>query len=131
MAFLTIAGISPRCIDTTWGEDPPEILGEEVTMLDGSVGSTERSPRRAFSGDVVFTTRAEFLALRTAISVTSNPGVPTAVTATSDSDGLLAGDSLTVYARLGRCIARRQDAPEAEAPKNWKASLRFIETEPA
>lgn len=131
MAFLTLAGIDLRCIDTSWGEDPPELIGEEVVMLDGIVGSTERSGRRPFSGDVIFTSKADFYTLRNAISVTGDPGVPIAVTATSSADGLLGGDSLTVYARLGRCVARRQDDPNAPSPANWKASLRFIESAPA
>lgn len=126
--FLTVAGIVLNCVDTTWGEDPPETLGEEVAMADNALGSTERSPRRVFSGDVVFATAADATAFLTAISVTGALGVPTDVTAESEADGATRGDTLTVSARLGRLVARRTYAAGVTST-TWRATLRLRETE--
>lgn len=126
MSFLTVAAIDLRCVDTTWGEDPPETLGEAARMADGSLGSTERTPKRAFSGDVVFPTVADAVAFRAAISVSGQLGVPTGVTAESDSDGATQGATLTVYARLGRLIARKQYLSSAVST-TWRATLKLRE----
>lgn len=130
MSFLIVAGTdldgnsqTQGCIERTWGEDPPETEGEVVPMQDGSLASTERTPRRKFSGDVFFASKALFDAFRVAISVTGSPGVPKEVTASSDSNGVFGGDSLQVYARLGRCTGWRQHAPDAPSAANWRANL--------
>lgn len=119
------------CIERTWGEDPPETEGEVVTMQDGSLGSTERTPIRKFSGDVFFASKALFDAFRVAISVTGASGVPKEVTASSDVNGVLGGDSLQVYARLGRCTGWRQAAAGAPSSANWRASLTLTAVRPS
>lgn len=118
------------CLEGSWGEDPPETAGEVAAAQDGTLTSTERTPRRRFSGDVFFASKALFEAFRVAISVTSAPGVPKAVPASSDGDGLLAGASIEVLARLGRCTARRQHAPDAPSVQNWRANLVLLATSP-
>lgn len=129
MAFLTVAAIDLLCIKDTWGEDPPETLGEVIRMADGTLGSTERTPKRQISGDVAFRTPAEGAAFRAAISLGGSPGVPWLVTATSDPDGAMGGASLTVLARLGRIQYVRTRTPEAPDVETiyWRGPLRLIE----
>lgn len=119
------------CLERSWGEDPPDTQGEVVAMQDGSLGSTERTPRRRFSGDVFFASKALFHTFRDAISVSGSPGVPTAVSASSDANGVTGGDTLQVFARLGRCTGWRQHAPEAPSTANWRANLVLTAVEPA
>jgi hypothetical protein len=99
-------------------------------MQDGSLGSTERTPRRKLSGDVFFATKALFDAFRVAISVSGAPGVPKEVAASSDVDGVLGGDTLQVYARLGRAVGWRQHAAGAPSTANWRASLTLTAVRP-
>lgn len=126
MSFLTVASTDLRCVDTTWGEDPPETQGEEVRHADNSLGSSERTPKRGFSGDVVFPTVSDATAFRAAISVGGSLGIPTPVTATGDADGGTQGATLTVHARLGRLIARKQYGAGV-VTTTWRASLKLRE----
>jgi hypothetical protein len=138
VSFLIVAGTdldgnnqTLGCIERTWGEDPPDTSGEVVEMQDGSLGSTERTPRRKFSGDVFFASKALFDTFRDAISVSGAPGVPVVIVASSDADGLLAGGSLSVLARLGRCTGWRQGAAGAPSTANWRASLTLVAVQPS
>lgn len=120
---LTVAGIALHLVKNSWGEDPPETLGEEVRMADGTLGSTERTPSRVFSGDLAFRTLAEGAAFRAAISYPGSPGVPFPTTATSSATGVTGGVSVLVSARLGRIqFVEMKDASGADAAY-WKAHL--------
>lgn len=125
---LTVAGIPLQLVKNTWGEDPPETLGEEVRMSEGTLASTERTGSRVFSGDIAFDTLAEGAAFRAAISIPASWGIPFAVIATSTADGVTGGASLLVSARLGRIqfVETRDDAGAWTA--YWKARLTLRQT---
>lgn len=120
---LTVAGIALHLVKNSWGEDPPETLGEEVRMADGTFGSTERTPSRVFSGDVAFTTLALGAAFRTAISYVGSPGIPQLVTASSSADGVTGGASILVSARLGRIQYIETKDTAGNDTAYWKARL--------
>lgn len=116
---LTVAGIALKPVKNSWGEDPPETLGEEVRMADGTIGSTERTPARVLSGDVAFLTLAEGTAFKAAISYPGMPGVPYPVVAASTA----ASFSLNVSARLGRIQFIETKDPSGADTAYWKAHL--------
>jgi hypothetical protein len=74
--------------------------GERALMADGTSGSTQVNPKKIYEGQAIWLTTALADAFEAAISVTNAPGVAKEVTATSDLNGLLGGDSLQVYAEL-------------------------------
>lgn len=126
MAFLSVAGTELPCVIETWGEEMPNTLGEgDVQMLGGNLGSTERTPKRVFRGDVVFADPALVDTFRAAISVAGSPGVPKDVTATSPADGATRGATLTVRARMGRIGAFRH---RIAATDPWSTKWRFTLT---
>jgi hypothetical protein len=99
--FLTLAGWTPRCLQDTAKYQEVSRLGVRRRALDGTMLSTERTPRRRFQVQVLFQDAAEYAAENAAISVPGSPGIPTPVTASSDADGLLMGQSFNVWAVLG------------------------------
>lgn len=128
--FLTVAGVVLECFVPSWGIDPPDTLGEEQPMLDGALGSTERTPMFRASGEVGFRTMADLVAFRTAISVSGAPGVPTPVTATSGAMGITLGVTYQVHARLGRIVPRKQAAGGAPEAATYRVPLSLRQTEP-
>jgi hypothetical protein len=129
VAFLSVAGIELPCVENTWGEEPPDTLGEEVRMLSGVLGSTERTPRRLFRGDVFFDNPQDVDTFRIAISLPGSPGVPTPVPAVSPFDGVLRGASLTVHARMGRIGAFKHRTNNVEPwTTKWRFTLTLTET---
>jgi hypothetical protein len=100
---LTIAGISTvRVVAGSWQEEETDFRGVFRRVASGDAQSTQRSPKRGFSGTVFLTTKAELLALKTAISEAGAIGVAAPVTVSSSDDGGTTGDTLTCYCWLGR-----------------------------
>jgi hypothetical protein len=98
--FLAVAGETLRCLRDTWSRLPDEVMGEMARTAGGTMASTLRNAKQVHEGRVLWLTTAEAEAFRVAISVAGAPGIPEAVTAESDSDGLLGAQTMEVYATL-------------------------------
>lgn len=110
MSFVTIAGIPVRVLDGTAFEEEPELQGDAVRLDDGTLDSSERSPKRGFAFVAKFDPPADFDTLREAISVSGEPGAPILVSVESPVDGLTRGVTLQCYCRLGRGQYKSKDA---------------------
>jgi hypothetical protein len=102
MAWLMVAGETLRCNRNTWRRLPDAVQGEMARGADGTLNTSQVYPKAIYEGTVVWLTTAAAEAFRVAVSVAGMPGVAKEVTAVSDSEGLLGGDSLQVYATLGQ-----------------------------
>lgn len=126
MAFLTIDGTDLACLRSEWVEEEPELQGEETRMEDGGRGSTLRNAKRRWTGPVDFYGNTDYENFRSAISVSGAVGVPEEVSATSDADGLLSGQTVTVTVKIA--TATRLDFPDDPVtPVVWACRLRVAE----
>ena len=126
--FLTLAGHSLACIQGSAKERPPFRLGKRRRGQMANFLSTERSPKREFSVQVLFPTTSDATTVEADISVTGNPGIPKAVTATSAADGLTRGATLTVFAVFGD-LEPTQYGGDEETPAGmyWMTTLTMEE----
>lgn len=98
--FLSVAGETLRCLRNEWRRLPDEVMGEMARTAGGTMASTLRNAKEVYEGGVLWLTTAEANAFRVAVSVAGSPGIPEAVSAQSDADGLLGGATIDVYATL-------------------------------
>lgn len=123
--YATIASIVVKVVADTPYEEEPDLRGDFVRADDGSIQTSERTPKRKFACVLKFTP-AEFDTFRAAISATGQPGVPKAVTVASPADGLTRGTTLTGYCRLGRAQSKSTGAG-ASKTNAWFAPLTVVE----
>ena len=103
---LTIAGNSTvRVVADSWQEEETDFKGVFRRTANNSGVSSQRSPKRGYTGTPFFTTTAELEAFRAAISEPGAVGVAAPVTISSSDDGGTRGATFTAYCWLGRLQA--------------------------
>lgn len=91
---LTIAGVEVAVLDGSWTRLDDETLGEEVRAFDGTLLSTERTPKVQYKGQLLFLTLAEAQTVRALIPLGQQVAVAGALVDTAEQ-------SLTARVKLG------------------------------
>ena len=108
--FVTIAGIDVDVLENTATEDEVEKQGAADRGDDGSLQSSERSPKRRFAFVGKFSPLSAYDTFLAAISVAGQPGIPTPVTVTGPADGLTRGATITAHVRTGKLSYKSKGA---------------------